>query len=119
MKHLFRQKFKEILIRNSGAFNSDGVLVIDKPYEGLSEKNIFELKQYKLNELMDLICDYANVSLEEVQSRSRNRNLCALRSYLVYYCHYRGRHTLKNIAICLGRNPDGISRALNKFSFLF
>lgn len=69
----------------------------------------------KFEEFAKIISNHLHVSYEKMCSASKKRAVTEARCLLAYFAHYRGQHTLRDIALFLNRNPDSLSRTINRY----
>lgn len=93
----------------------NGLTILDSVVNKISKTNLLDFKHIGLSRLAILVCQYLNVALIDVQSDKRCKELVIARNLITYVAHYRSRHFLCDIAYYLNRNPDTLSRTLNRF----
>jgi hypothetical protein len=90
--------------------------ILEKNMAELSGKKIIYEKELPNTLIVEAICDACNVTIEQLASRDRHRELTFGRMIFARYCKDRGM-TLIDIGKCLNRTHPDIIHLLANFDF--
>ena len=68
-----------------------------------------------MDEIIKVVSEMTNVSIDDIMSRKRNKEVCEARQIFIYICHKDRGKTLTSIAEYLDRKSQGITDQYRNF----
>ena len=62
-----------------------------------------------MDEILRVVSEMTDISIDEIKSRSRKREICEARQIFIYICHKDRGKTIVAISEYLGRKRSGIT----------
>lgn len=108
-----KQSYRETMFCK---FDDNGELIIHNPVN-LRQRSVAAEVNKRINlpleKIITIICEQMQISQEQLASGSVRRKIVLARSMIAYFAHYRAGFLLTNIAICLDKRADSISKTMH------